>query len=119
MSLSRLRKHSLRQSVKCIFPSKSRSNACLAITCAIKVAQEKKYYQELGLESFQHRRWYRKLCYFYKIYNEKSPNYLFQLMLPKKSLNTTRNADNITLFKFRYYIFKNSFFSSTINEWNK
>ena len=39
-------------------------NACLAITGAIRGNSREKNYQELGLESLQYRRWYRKLCYF-------------------------------------------------------
>ena len=52
-------------------------NACLGITGAIRGSAREKNYQELAMESLQHRRWYRKLCYFYKIYNTKSPDYLF------------------------------------------
>ena len=52
-------------------------NACLAITGAVRGSSREKNYQELAMESLQHRRWYRKLCYFYKIYNTKSPDYLF------------------------------------------
>ena len=47
-------------------------NACLAITGAIQGTSKKKIYQELGLESLQLRRWYRKLGMFYKIYKNKS-----------------------------------------------
>ena len=71
------------------------------------------------MESLQHRRWYRKLCYFYKIYNAKSPDYLFQLIPLKKSSYTTRNAHNIPFFKFRHVFFLNSFFPCTIIEYNK
>ena len=42
-------------------------NACLAITGAIRGTSTEKIYQELGLESLKSRRWFRKLCYFYKI----------------------------------------------------
>ena len=42
-------------------------NACLAIAGAIRGSSREKIYQELGLESLGHRRWYRKICYFYKI----------------------------------------------------
>ena len=52
-------------------------NASLEITGAIRGSSREKIYQEVGLESLQHRRWYRNLCYFYKIYNAKSPDYLF------------------------------------------
>ena len=43
-------------------------NACLAITGAIRGTSKEKLYQELGLESLQLRRWYRKLGMFYRIY---------------------------------------------------
>ena len=44
------------------------SNAALDLTEAIRGSSREKLYQELGLESLQLRRWYRKLCCFYKIY---------------------------------------------------
>ena len=43
------------------------NNACLAITGAIRGTSTEKIYQELGLESLKSRRWFRKLCHFYKI----------------------------------------------------
>ena len=36
-------------------------NAALAITGAISGSSREKIYQELGLETLQQRRWYRKL----------------------------------------------------------
>ena len=51
-------------------------NACLAITGAIRGTSTEKINQELGLESLKSRRWFRKLCHFYKIFNDKSPSYL-------------------------------------------
>ena len=42
-------------------------NAALAITGAIRGSSREKLYQELGLETLQQQRWYRKLCCFYKI----------------------------------------------------
>ena len=53
--------------------------ACLAITGAIRGTSGEKIYQELGLESLQLRRWYRKLTMFYKIYKNKS---LFFNLIP-------------------------------------
>ena len=43
-------------------------NAALDITGAIRGTSREKMYQELGLESLQQRRWYRKLCLFFKVY---------------------------------------------------
>ena len=42
-------------------------NAALAITSAIRGSYRETLYQELGLESLHDRRWYRKLCFYYKI----------------------------------------------------
>ena len=39
-------------------------NACLAITGAMRGSSKEKLYQELGFESLEQRRWYRKLCSF-------------------------------------------------------
>ena len=44
-------------------------NACLAITGAIRGTSREKLYEELGLESLQLRRWFRKLSCFYKLVN--------------------------------------------------
>ena len=40
-------------------------NTCLVITGAIRGTSKEKLYQELGLESLQLRRWYRKLGMFF------------------------------------------------------
>ena len=56
-------------------------NAALAITAAIRGTSREKLYKELGLESIRKRRWYRKLCYFFKIFIDQSPEYLFRILL--------------------------------------
>ena len=52
-------------------------NAALAITGAIRGTSKEKLYDELGLETLEKRRWYRKLCCFFKIFRYKCPKYLF------------------------------------------
>ena len=42
-------------------------SACLAITGTIRGTSYEKLNQELGLETLQSRRWFKKLCLFYKI----------------------------------------------------
>ena len=49
-------------------------NLALAITGAIRGSSRETLYQELGFESLQQRRWYRKLCLFFKISKYKKPN---------------------------------------------
>ena len=93
-------------------------NACLAITGAIWGISKEKHCHELGLESLQLQRWYRKLWIFDKTYTNRSPQYLFKLIPEKIHAYATRNVDNILCFKIRHNSFRNSFFPSTIIEWN-
>ena len=77
-------------------------NACLAITGAIRSTSKEILHHELGLELLQLPRWYRKLGMFYKIYKDKSPQYLFKQIPEKTHAYITRNVDNIPCFKIRH-----------------
>ena len=78
----------------------------------------KKIYHELGLESLQLSRWYRKLCFFYKVFKNEHPKYLFHLIPIRCTPYATRTESNIPFIKTKYNFFKNSFFPSVIIEWN-
>ena len=93
-------------------------NACLAITGAMRGSSREKLYQELDLDSLQQRRWYRKLCSFYKIFKNERSRYLFNIIPIRNPAYSTRNHVNIPLFKTNHNFFKNSFFPSTIIKWN-
>ena len=69
-------------------------NASLAITGAIRGTSREKLYQELGLESLADRRWSRRLCFYYKIKNNKTPLYL-KTLLPE----STTPSYNLRIFK--------------------
>ena len=92
-------------------------NVCLVITGAIRGTSKEKLYIELDLESLQLCRWFRKLCYLYKFYKHESPQYLFKLVLLRQSTYTTRNTENIPLFKTKHNFFKISFLPSAVIEW--
>ena len=94
-------------------------NAAVAITGAIRGTSKEKLFEELGLESLQHRRWYRKLCCFYKILKDQSPKYLFNIIPMLNRPYSTRNANSIPRFKVKQNFFRNTFFPSVIIEWNK
>ena len=94
-------------------------NACLAITGALRRMSKERLYEELGLESLQHRCWYRTLCYLYKIVVNKSPNCLFKIVPASNTIYNTRNTNDIPLMNVKHNFFKNTFFPSTIIEWNK
>ena len=93
-------------------------NASLAITGAIRGTSKEKLYQELGFESLQHRRWFCKLCTFYKIFKNQSPCYFYELLPIKITPHNTRSSINLPLFHIRHNSFKNSFFPSAVVEWN-
>ena len=85
-------------------------NACLAITGAIRGTSSEKLDQELGLERLKSRRWFRKLCHFYKILflsNEKSLSYLFDLIPNLNRVRETRHSNNIPAIHARHNYFKN------------
>ena len=96
-------------------------NSAIVITSAIRGTSSGKLYQELGLESLGSRRWLMKLCLFYKIYKNKSPSYLYNLIPDRVKFYSTRSSqiDNISNIKTRSNFFRNSFFPSAITEWNK
>ena len=50
--------------------------ACIGITGAIQWTSRQRLYQELGLESLDDRRWYRKFILFHKIMNRASQKQL-------------------------------------------
>ena len=93
-------------------------NTALAITGAIRGSSREKLYQELGLESLQQRRWYRKLCYFFKLTKNKSPKYLLNYIPTVRSTYRRRNIDNIPQFNVKHTFFRNSYFSSIVTEWS-
>ena len=93
-------------------------NVCLVITGEIRETSSEKLYQELWLESVKSSRWFRKLCHFYKILNEESPSYLFDLIPNLNRVLETRHSNNISAIHTRHNYFKNSFFPSTISERN-
>ena len=74
---------------------------------------KEKHYQELGLESLEKRRRYRKLCYFYKIFKKQSPKYLLNIIDVYSRSFFTRYVENVPSFKVRHNFFKSSVFPST------
>ena len=65
---------------------------CLIITGGIRSSSREKLYQELGLESLQQRHWYSKLCSFYKVFENESPRYLFNIVPIRNPAYLTRKS---------------------------
>ena len=85
-------------------------NAALAITGAIRGSSREKLYQELGLETLQQRRWYRKLCCFYKILKSQSSKYLYSIIPIQNMSYRARQCNKIPAINVKHDFFKNTFF---------
>ena len=80
-------------------------NVVLAIAGTISGTSKEKLYQELRFETMKERRWFRRLCYFYRILNNRHYN--------------TRKYSKIRQIFCRTKNVSNSFLPQTIREWNK
>ena len=94
-------------------------NATSAITGVIKGTSHLKIYNELGIESLKFRRWFRRLCVFYKIKTTLFPKYLYELLPTESHTYNTRNIENVDTYYCRTDLFKYSFFPYVIIKWNK
>ena len=72
-----------------------------------------------GLKTLQQRPWYRKLWCFYKILKSQSPKYLYSIIPIHNMSYRTRQCNKIPAINVKHDFFKNTFFPSTIMEWNK
>ena len=92
-----------------------RYNAALAIG-----SSRDKLFQQLCFESLHGRRWFRKLCFYYKIRNNMCPLYLTELLPIMKtrcySLHLNRAP---TVTNFRTECFKSTFSPSCSSNWNQ
>ena len=77
-----------------------RYNSALGITGAIRGSSRKTFYQELGLELLKSRRWYRKLCLFFKIKIMNIPLTSLKVL----STRVTRIHNSIPLFNVNPFI---------------
>ena len=82
---------------------KTQCNACVATTRIICGTSKEKLCQELGLESLENRRWFRKLMILlFKIFRNKSPSYLYSIIPRRNSSYTTRKI----VFNTRHTYYK-------------
>ena len=86
---------------------------------AIRGTSRERIYQELGLEHLSQRRWYRRLCMFWKIVNDLNfPAYL-KGYLPRMQFSHNENRSKLfATMQSNTNYFKNSFFPFCVKEWN-
>ena len=81
-----------------IFDRAIQYNAALAITGTVSGTTREKLYQEWGFEYLQQRRWHRKHRCLFKVINDQSQSYLFQLVTSPNTRHFARNSENIPNF---------------------
>ena len=94
-------------------------NAPLAITGSIKGTSQLKIHNELGIETLKFKRWFRRLCVYYKTKTTEIPNYFYGLLPTESHTYNTRNIENMKTCYCRTDLFKYSFFLYVTVEWNK
>ena len=97
----------------------AQDKAALAVSGAWKGKNKDRLREELGWETLSNRRWYRRLCLFYKIVNNQAPHYLRDY-IPGEN-NIQYNLQHPTLLRentSRTLRFSKTFFPFCINEWN-
>ena len=93
--------------------------AALAVSGSWRGTNTDKLFEELGWESLAHRRWYRRLCFFYKIMNNSIPEYT-RRYLPKFKQNPydLRRPSIFAEERTNRNRYSNSFYPYCIKAWN-
>ena len=93
--------------------------AALAATGAWKGTSRDKLYKELGWETLYDRRWFRRLCHFFKLRKFQSPLYLFAEIPPvRPPLYNLRHSRTYSQSAARTTRFSNTYFYNTLFEWD-
>ena len=95
-------------------------SAALAVSGAWRGTNTDRLHEELGWESLYYRRWYRRLCHFFKLTLNQSPAYLYQLVPPLRSVKYNLRGANVYESNVeRTNRFASTYFQNCIKEWNQ
>ena len=89
---------------------KTQYQAALAITGAWKGTNTDKIYEELGWESLDQRRVFRRLTMAYKIFKNMTPTYLKEHIPLNQTRYSLRGNCKVVLISCNKNRFRNSFF---------
>ena len=95
--------------------------AGMTISGAIRGTSSETVLDELGRCSISKRREIHKLVLFYKIFHHEAPWYLSEAipdLVRERTNYNLRNADAISILSSRLQLFYESFYPSTIRDWN-
>ena len=94
-------------------------SAALAVTEAWRGTNTDRLYEEFGWEILYYRRWYGRLCYFYKLRNDQRPYYLYS-EIPQEG-NLHYNLPRPDVYEPNVIStnrFSHTYFQNCITEWN-
>ena len=95
-------------------------SAALAVSEAWRGTNIDRLYEEQGWESLYYRRWYRRLCHFFKVIMNQSPTNLYQLVPPLRSVRCNLRGANVYESNVeRTNRFASTYFQNCIKEWNQ
>ena len=77
-------------------------------------------YEELGWEILYYRRWYRRLCHFYKLRNNQRPLYLYSEIPQERTFHHNLRRANVYEANGKSTgRFSHTYFQNCMREWNQ
>ena len=94
-------------------------NACLAITGAIRDTSKKKALPKIKFGVPSASTLIQKTIFFLQDFKNNQPSYLSNIVPQQNFAFNTKKVGKVPLFKIKHNFLKNTFFPSTVIEWNK
>ena len=95
-------------------------SAALAVSGAWRGTNRDKIYEELGWEILYYRRWYRRLCHFYKLQNDQRPLYLYNEIPQERTFSYNLRRPNVFESSAKSTDrFTHTYFQNCVREWNQ
>ena len=95
-------------------------SAALAVSGAWRGTNTDKLYEELGWEILYYRRWYRRLCHFYKLRNNQRPLYLYSEIPRERTFHHNLRRANVYEANAKSTDrFSHTYFQNCMREWNQ
>ena len=93
--------------------------SALSVTGAWMGTNRQRLYDELGWESLFNRRWFRRLCQFFNLWNTRHPAYLFEEIPNACEIPYfLRNVNEYDSVICRIVRFSNTYFRNVLVEYN-
>ena len=94
-------------------------STAFAVTGAWRGTNIDRLYEELGWEILYYRRWYRRLCHFYKLWNDQRPFYVYsEIPQERKHHYNLRRPNVYEPNVISTNRFSHTYFQNCMREWN-